>query len=89
MSKSVLDKLASDLVGDGEEPNLFFVSLDGKVKMVTSEFTQAYKYWKDISYFCDQETTLEDRGMGVIFVPSSHLKKMKADQSSMMTQNLF
>lgn len=62
-----LNKLATELVGDGEKINVFFVSLGSNVQMVTTEFEPAYKLWRTLTREnSSAETYLEDRKWGVI-----------------------
>lgn len=60
-----LEELASDLIGDEKDPNLFFVTVEGAVVMITVDFKAAYEYWKFLSR-ANVETSLEDRKNGVI-----------------------
>ncbi len=62
----ILNKLAQAHVGDCKTPNLFFVSVGGKTKMVGMDGTAAYEYWKKVSKNKDKETSLEDRLVGCI-----------------------
>ena len=59
-----LNKLATEMVGDGQSPNLFFVSCKGNILLVTTEFDTAYDYWRFMPR--DVETMLEDRLNGVL-----------------------
>jgi hypothetical protein len=65
-----LDMAARDLVGDGKSPNLFFVSVDGKVRTITSEFDIAYDLWRSLR---GSEATLEDRKHGVLASVENHV----------------
>lgn len=67
-SKRVLDleKMASNLVGDGKAPNIFFVSIGGNIVMITLDFDAAYEFWKQNSNQRQHETALEDRKTGVL-----------------------
>ena len=83
-----LNKLATEMVGDSGKPNVFFVSLEGNVQMVTTDFWQAYDYWKSLTpRLSGKETMLEDRKYGVICdrSPSEHNagKLMTWDESGM------
>lgn len=60
----LLEGLASQLIGDGQTPNLFFVTIAGNVQLITREFDTAYDYWRFLPR--NIETTLEDRLTGVI-----------------------
>lgn len=63
---AALDQLARDYVGDGGSPNAFFVSVKGRVLMVSFDFLPAYQTWKAWSSPIEEETTLEDRQHGVL-----------------------
>ena len=60
----LLEKLASELVGDGKSPNLYFVTVEGNCVLVSIDFDVAYDYWKYLPR--DVETALEDRFAGII-----------------------
>ena len=59
-----LQSLASELVGDGDKNNLYFVSLNGIIQTVTNDFGVAYRHWRGLPR--NQESALEDRQYGVI-----------------------
>jgi predicted glutamine amidotransferase len=59
-----LNKLATEMVGDGQSPNLFFVSINGNILMVTTDFPAAHALWSRLPR--DVETMLEDRQNGVL-----------------------
>jgi hypothetical protein len=61
-----LEKLARDLVGDGKEPNLFFVSSNGNIILISRDFEAAYRKYREHARTRDHETALEDRKTGVI-----------------------
>jgi len=61
-----LENLATDIVGDGKSPNVFFVSTQGVIFMVTTDFEMAYAAWQEVSDPPHVETALEDRQTGVI-----------------------
>ena len=63
-----LEELASNLIGDGKSPNLFFVTHQGNVILISRDFDIAYKEWKSVtsSSPCTEETSLEDRKTGVL-----------------------
>lgn len=65
MKLKCLEDLATNMVGDGQKQNLFFVSLgkDG-VQMITKSFLAAYDFWCNLPK--NEESTLEDRRFGVI-----------------------
>jgi hypothetical protein len=60
----LLEGLASQVIGDGQTPNLYFVTVQGNVVLVTREFDQAYDYWRYLPR--NVETSLEDRLIGCI-----------------------
>ncbi len=62
----VLERLASDIIGDGKGPNLFFVTVEGKVVLVTQVFQIARDAWEALSASTTTETSLEDRKVGVL-----------------------
>lgn len=60
-----LEEIATRAIGDGQSPNLFFVSMDREgVMMISRDFYHAYSYWKGLPK--NIETALEDRLWGVI-----------------------
>lgn len=62
-----LDDLARRLVGDGRTPDLFFVTDDGHVVAVYSQFLRAYGHWRDLAARTPRrECALENRTYGVI-----------------------
>lgn len=62
-----LEVLASQMVGDGKKPNLFFVSTEKNgIVFISRYFPSAYEMWKQVSIGNCQETTLEDRQNGVL-----------------------
>lgn len=73
MARTELDELAVNLVGDGNSPNLFFISRnneDGQtatVITVTHDYNVAYSAWKMLATRCPSLCpTLEDREHGTI-----------------------
>lgn len=60
-----LDALATEMVGDGGKPNVFFVTRGGKVATITRSFQLAHREWRALAN-CNEETMLEDRRTGVI-----------------------
>lgn len=62
----VLEKLARELVGDGKSPNLFFVSCEGNIILISRDFDVAYEKWLQHADQRDHESALEDRQTGVI-----------------------
>jgi hypothetical protein len=60
-----LEELASEVIGDGLSPNLYFVTEEGRgVILVSRDFDAAYDCWRFLPRSI--ETTLEDRKFGVI-----------------------
>lgn len=73
--KTKLDQLATNLVGDGQAPNLFFVSRLAEstdetvstVLTITADFGVAYRQWLSLSGRCPSLLPmLEDRVHGVL-----------------------
>lgn len=62
----ILNDLPVEMVGDGGSPNVFFVSLEGNVLLVSLDFNVAYHFWRLISSKKDRETSLEDRQHGTM-----------------------
>lgn len=60
-----LNALATDMVGDGGKPNLFFVTQDGQVVTVSRNFEVAHKEWQQLA-MQRVESMLEDRQTGVV-----------------------
>lgn len=61
-----LEEIARNIIGDGKSPDVFFVSVNGKVKHVSLDFKTAYSLWKDETSAAVCETALENRQYGVI-----------------------
>lgn len=62
-----LEELARNMVGDGESPNLFFVSDCGAIITITRDFQVAYSEWKKLAFRSPRlPCMLEDRKTGVI-----------------------
>lgn len=59
-----LEKLATNMVGDGKAPNVFFVSIQGRIILVTTDFAIAYNAWKHLDH--KVEDCMEDRQYGVV-----------------------
>jgi hypothetical protein len=59
-----LEKLATACIGDGKQPDLFFVSRKGNVQLVTTDFDLAYSVWRQSPSMV--ESALENRTYGVI-----------------------
>lgn len=54
------------MIGDGENPNVYFVTVGGNVSFISTDFFTAYGCWKVNSCMKNKETTLEDRKWGQI-----------------------
>ncbi len=64
---SELQDVASEVVGDGKRPNIFFVSSEGRIILISLDFDVAYEAWVKVSDVAKKvETALEDRQTGVI-----------------------
>ena len=63
-----LNELATEIVGDGKSPNLFFVTLKGNTITVTTDFNLAYRQWRRLAmeHGKSGEACLEDRKWGEI-----------------------
>lgn len=60
-----LEEIARERVGDGQKPNVFFVSeADKGVVLITTLFNVAYDFWKSLPR--NKESMLEDRLTGTI-----------------------
>lgn len=68
MSKTVLDKMATELVGDGESPNLFFLSVSSKVVAVITSKKSALAMFDRTRLENEYKNPvcLEDRKQGTI-----------------------
>jgi hypothetical protein len=58
-----LEQLATEMVGDGQEPNLYFVSSEHRVEAVFVEKEKALKYFREESLHI-----VEDRLEGTVEV---------------------
>jgi hypothetical protein len=62
-----LNQLASELVGDGKSPNLYFVTDGGSVLTVTLDGRLAYQHWRALAARRPRvDCALEDRETGVL-----------------------
>lgn len=61
-----LNALASEMIGDNGDPNVFFVTLAADVVLITVDFQEAYDKWFALSRRTGIESALEDRKTGVI-----------------------
>lgn len=60
------EAMAREMVGDGKQPNLFFVAVAGNIVSISLDFRTAYAEWRARSLGLKIETSLEDRRFGVI-----------------------
>jgi hypothetical protein len=60
-----LNTLARNMVGDGQKPNVYFVTVQGNSVLIATDFAQAYGYWRSLAN-SRTESALEDRQIGVI-----------------------
>lgn len=62
-----MQEMPVNMVGDGKNPNVFFVSDQGVIVTITRNFGIAYKEWRRLSQRLPLvESCLEDRQYGVI-----------------------
>jgi len=62
-----LEALARDYVGDGKSPNLFFVTDQGTVVLISRDGETAYEAWRVLANRAPRlECALEDRKTGVL-----------------------
>lgn len=62
-----LEALARECVGDGRQPDLFFVTDQGVVVTVTRDLTVAHTHWRELARrFPLVESALENRQYGVL-----------------------
>ncbi len=61
-----LESLASETIGDGKTPNIFFVTVEGRVVVVTQDLMIAKQAWGLFAESMDIETSIEDRLVGVL-----------------------
>jgi hypothetical protein len=59
-----LEQLACNMVGDGKAPNIFFVTVEGSVQLISLDVELAYTAWRRIPR--NIESSLEDRQYGTI-----------------------
>lgn len=65
MKVKAMERYATERVGDGKTPNLYFVSQEGMgVVLISRFFDAAYTFWKTLPKL--KTTSLEDRKFGVI-----------------------
>ncbi len=61
-----LESLASKLIGDGKSPNVFFVTVEGRVVSITQDLEVAKRAWEGFAASMNIETSVEDRLVGVL-----------------------
>lgn len=62
-----LEELARQKVGDGLKPELFFVSRQGVIILVSCDFGAAYDFWREQNReHRNEESALENRSHGVL-----------------------
>ncbi len=61
-----LERFASATIGDGKSPNLFFVTVEGKVVVITQNLEIAKRSWEGFAGPMDTVTSIEDRKVGVL-----------------------
>ena len=62
-----LETFASNVIGDGKSPDLFFVSDQGVCITVTRSFETAYRQWRELAHRSPfVECALENRTVGVL-----------------------
>ena len=62
-----LNGLARIMVGDSQTPNVFFVTVGNDTQLISTDFNQAYVFWKGLSKTQrSKEPALADRMFGVI-----------------------
>lgn len=85
----ILNDLPVNMVGDGESPNVFFVSLEGNVVLISLDFDVSYLFWKHISNKLAHETSLEDRQHGTLAsvepIEDGSDKLVRIDNTDMLT----
>lgn len=84
MKKDVLDQLATDLVGDGRLPELFFLSENGicvAVLRVEAERALELARSLDRAYFNpDTELLLESRKAGEVWGNEAYYRRQKGEE---------
>ena len=62
-----LETLARTMIGDGQTPDLFFVTDEGAVVLIETSALRAYGRWRDLAQRSPRkECALENRTFGVI-----------------------
>ncbi len=61
-----LESLASQIVGDRKSPNVFFVTVEGRVVAITQDLEVAKRAWEGFAGPMDIETSIEDRLVGTL-----------------------
>ena len=65
MTVKLFESMARELVGDGKSPNLYFVSLSGKIQMAASRLDIAQRVAEALGE--SSPVVLEDRKTGVVW----------------------
>jgi hypothetical protein len=76
-SRNNLDELARQMVGDSGSPNLFFVSVDGRVKGVFNSEKDARRYAGELRY--DGSVLIEDRKQGEVWGNETYYRSQSSD----------
>ena len=67
MGQTQFEKIASELIGDGRRPNVYFVTDQGKVQTITLNKEVALDHWRALAARWPMvECALEDRQTGVL-----------------------
>ena len=64
MKITLMEELATAIVGDGKNPNIYFVSKGSEIMCITTSYKLARKCWEDLPR--NVATAMEDRKYGVI-----------------------
>ena len=70
LSQAEAQALATEMIGDGQQPDVYFVSKGEQVVYISTVFVAAYHYWQHMSGW-NNSCMLENRTFGVI---ASHEK---------------
>ena len=86
----ILQTLKAQLVGDGQSPDLFFVTREGSVVTITRDFQTALHDWQRLANSLPRiACALEDRLFGCIASvagPSQDGERLMTDESGMFLQ---
>lgn len=62
-----LEAIARDMVGDGQTPDVFFVSDEGRIVAIETDAQRAYDRWRELAARSPRkESALENRTYGVL-----------------------